>query len=175
MKRKKSNSIEPSVYKGLNYKKLSVKFDDILNKVTKEDFEKWELMDNLRSNQMENKITKEFLQTFIDSLSKLSNNQVVFPNSPNRQISLWLLKKVNDTMIHARVEFFENGYGYVIYAADFDTRDESIYEKIYLEVLIKLFFSVDSIGILQNQKGEKVDIITAQSLFNGMLTKLKNP
>ncbi len=119
------------------------------------------------------KITKEFLQTFIDSLSKLSNDRLMFPNSKNRQFSIWLLKKVNDTMVHARVEFNEGSYGYIIYAADFDARDESMYEKIYFEVIKKLFFSIDSIGILKNEKGENIDIISAKTLL--YCDKLKNP
>jgi hypothetical protein len=121
---------------------------------------------------MENKITKEFLQTFINSLTKLCNNRLMFINAPNRQINVLYVKKDNDTITHARVEFFENNYIYKIYANDFDSRDENMYEIIYFEVIKNLFFSIDSVGILQNQKGERVDILTAQSLFNGKLTEI---
>lgn len=41
----------------IDYKKLSIEFDLLLKKVTKEDFEKWYIMDNLRSKKI-NKMEK---------------------------------------------------------------------------------------------------------------------
>lgn len=42
----------------IDYKKLSIEFDLLLKKVTKEDFEKWYIMDNLRSKKI-NKMEKQ--------------------------------------------------------------------------------------------------------------------
>jgi hypothetical protein len=39
----------------MDYEKLSIEFDKLLKKVTKEDFENWSIMDNLKTTKMKKK------------------------------------------------------------------------------------------------------------------------
>lgn len=63
MKRKKSSSIEFSVYKGLNFKKLSIEFDELLKKSNKRRFWKMGISENLRGNSDKSDKPK-FMQTY---------------------------------------------------------------------------------------------------------------
>lgn len=120
------------------------------------------------------KINKEFLEKFIDSLTELSNDNVIFTNMPKRQFAIRYSEANDSTSVF--IEYFEDGFVNRLYYKKIECNIDNLpFDIIYFELLRILFLTIDSKrGQFKDNFGKELNFLSGTTLLSKGIKALES-
>jgi len=119
-------------------------------------------------------INKEFLEKFIDSLTELSNDNIIFTNMSKRQFTIRYYEENKYTSVF--IEYLEDGFINRLYYKKIECSIDNLpFNIIYFELLRILFLTKDSKkDQFKDNMGNNINCLSGTTLLSKGIKALEN-